>query len=76
MEVRNHQCRLEVHMKLPTYPFTPSFHVYAFVPVDGQLLGLTLGSASYHQGAVYGAFTIPDSNINDLPYGIDDLGGL
>lgn len=76
VEVRNHQCRLEVHMKLSIYPFTPSFHVYAFVPVDGQLLGLTLGNAGYHQGAVYGAFTIPDSNINDLPYGIKDLGGL
>lgn len=76
VEVRDHKCHLEVHMKLPVYPFTPVFHVYAFVSTDGQLMGLSLGNASYHQGAVYGAFAIPDSNINNLPYGINDLGGL
>ena len=76
VEVRDHQCRLEVHMKLPVYPFIPVFHVYAFVLADEQLMGISLGNASYHQGAVYGAFTIPDNNINNLPYGINDIGGL
>ena len=76
VEVRNHQCRLEVHMKLPVYPFTPVFQVFAFVPSGEQMLGLPLGKAGYHQGAVYGVFTIPDRNINGLPYGMNDLGGL
>lgn len=76
VEVRNHQCRLEIHMKLPSYPFTPVFQVYAFVPSDGQLLGISLGNASYNHGAVYGSFTIPDHEIGGLPYSIDDLGGI
>lgn len=76
VEVRNHQCRMEVHMKLPAYPFTPVFRVYAFVPSDQQLLGIPLGKANYHQGAVYGIFTVPDRNINGQSYGIEDLGGI
>lgn len=76
VEVRNRQCRLEIHMKLPVYPFTPSFQVFAFVPDGAQMTGLSLGKANYHQGAVYGLYTIPERNINGLTYGMKDLGGL
>lgn len=76
VEVRNHQCRLEIHMKLPAYPFTPSFRVYAFVPKQGKLTGIFLGNAVYQQGTAYGIFTIPDRKINDQPYDMKDLGGL
>ncbi|MBS6194557.1 MAG: hypothetical protein KH828_03105 [Clostridiales bacterium] len=76
VEVRNHQCKLEVHMKLPVCPFTPVFRVYAFVPTDGQLLGILLGKAAYHQGTVYAGFTIPDREIGGQPYQMSDLGGL
>lgn len=76
VEVRNRQCKIEVHMKLPQLPFVPEFQVYAFVPSKDQLLGIHLGKASYHQGAVYGIFTIPEQQIGGQPYALKDLGGI
>lgn len=76
VEVRDHQCKLEIHMKLPPCPFTPAFHVYTFVPSDGQLLGIFLGKAGYHQGTIYAMFTIPDKNIGENSYNMEDLGGI
>lgn len=37
VEVRNHQCCLELHMTLPACPFIPVFRAYAFVARPGAL---------------------------------------
>lgn len=76
VELRNHQCKLEVHMKLPAYPFAPVFSVYLFVPVDERLQGIYLGKADCLNGSIYGIFTIPDQNICGLQYDFHDLGGV
>lgn len=76
VEVRNHTCKLEIHMKLPACPFTPSFQVYAFLPQTDGLLGISLGKASYQYGTVYASFRLPDENIGGFPCNFQDLGGL
>lgn len=63
-------------MKLPPCPFTPTFRVYTFVPSDGQLLGIFLGKAGYHQGTVYAMFTIPEQKISENACNPEDLGGI
>ena len=75
-EVRNSQCKLEVHMKLPPYPFLPIFRVYVFVPTETQLTGIPIGTAHYQQGTVYGTFTISEKNIGGTPWNVNDLGGV
>lgn len=47
VEVRNHQCCLELHMTLPACPFIPVFRAYAFVARPGALHGLFLGNPSW-----------------------------
>lgn len=76
VEIRNQQCRLEVHMKLPPYPFLPKLQVFAFVHENDQLLGIPLGNANCHQGTVYGRYMLPLKNIGGFPYSFEDLGGL
>lgn len=76
VEIRNQQCRLEVHMKLPPYPFLPKLRVFAFVHENDQLLGIPLGNANCHQGTVYGRYMLPLKNIGGFPYSFEDLGGL
>lgn len=76
VEIRNQQCRLEVHMKLPPYPFIPRFQVYVFVRENEQFPGISLGYASYQQGTVYGKFTIPRENIGGYSYSFQNLEGL
>ena len=76
VEIRNQQCRLEVHMKLPPYPFLPKLQVFAFVHENDQLLGIPLGNANCHQGTVYSRYMLPLKNIGGFPYSFEDLGGL
>lgn len=75
-EVRNSQCKLEIHMKLPPYPFLPVFRIYLFVFQDEKLLGIPLGTAHYQQGTVYGTFTFPDTKISGTSWNVNDLGGV
>lgn len=58
VEVRNHQCCLELHMTLPACPFIPVFRAYAFVARPGALHGLFLGNPSWKQSNVYGQFRL------------------
>lgn len=76
VEIREELCRLELHMRLPQYPFTPVFQVFAFVPTGMQLLGILLGNASYQQGTVYAQFYFPTQNINNQGYTTNELGGV
>jgi len=76
VELRDHSCRLEVHLKLPLYPFTPTLKVYVFVPSKEKLYGIFLGNASYHQGNVSGTFTFPEKNILNTDYHFSQLGGI
>lgn len=76
VEVRNSRCRLQIHMKLHTVPFTPVFQVYAFIPSDGQHIAVLLGKAAWQQGVVYADFMLPLQQIAQTPYGLKDLGGL
>lgn len=76
VEVRNSRCRLQIHMKLHTVPFTPVFQVYAFIPSDGHHLAVLLGKAAWQQGVVYADFMLPLQQIAQTPYGLKDLGGL
>lgn len=76
VEVRDHICHVEVHLKLPAYPFTPTLRVYVFVPAEGKLYGIFLGNATYMQGNVYGNFSFSDRNIQKTPYHFFDLGGI
>ena len=43
VEVRNHQCCLELHMTLPACPFIPVFRAYAFVARPGTLYTVSSG---------------------------------
>ena len=76
VEVRNSRCRLQIHMKLHTVPFTPVFQVYVFIPSDGQHIAVLLGKAAWQQGVVYADFMLPQQQIAQTPYGLKDLGGL
>lgn len=76
VEVRNSRCRLQIHMKLHTVPFTPVFQVYAFIPSDHQHIAVLLGKAAWQQGVVYADFMLPLQQIAQTPYGLKDLGGL
>ena len=76
VEVRNSRCRLQIHMKLHTVPFTPVFQVYAFIPSDYQHIAVLLGKAAWQQGVVYADFMLPLQQIAQTPYGLKDLGGL
>ena len=77
VEVRNHQCRLELHMTLPACPFIPVFRAYAFVARPGGTLhGLFLGNPSWKQGNVYGQFQISDTGICNSSWNLDDIDGL
>ena len=75
-ELRDHHCRLEVHLKLPLYPFAPTLKVYAFVPSKEKLYGIFLGNASYQQGNVSGTFLFSEKNIMDSSYHFSQLGGI
>lgn len=76
VEVRDHQCRLELHMTLPVFPYTPSFQIYAFIARSGNLYGLPLGSACLKQGQVHEIFQIPDTRIGNSSWNLSDLDGL
>ena len=76
VEVRNHQCCLELHMTLPACPFIPVFRAYAFVARPGTLHGLFLGNPSWKQGNVYGQFRIADTSICNSSWNLDDIDGL
>ena len=76
VEVRNSRCRLQIHMKLHTVPFTPVFQVYAFIPSEHQHIAVPLGKAAWQQGVVYADFMLPQQQIAQTPYGLKDLGGL
>ncbi len=76
VEIRDHLCRLDIHLKLPAYPFTPTLKVYVFVPSQEKLYGIFLGNASYQMGNVTGTFTFRDNNINNSSYCFSDLGGI
>ena len=77
VEVRNHQCRLELYMTLPACPFIPVFRAYAFVARPGGTLhGLFLGNPSWKQGNVYGQFQISDTGICNSSWNLDDIDGL
>ncbi len=76
VELRDHNCRLEVHLKLPLYPFTPALKVYAFVPSNEKLYGIFLGNASYQQGNVSGTFLFSEKNIKESAYHFSQLGGI
>lgn len=75
VEVRDGHCKIEVHMKFPPFPYTPTFQVYAFVHSNEQLLGILLGEAACSRGTVYGLFQ-PDPDSVGGQYPFDDLGGL
>lgn len=76
VEIRDHQCRLELHMTLPACPFIPVFRAYAFVARPGALHGLFLGNPAWKQGDVYGQFQIPDTNVCNTSWNLDDIDGL
>ncbi len=76
VELRDHNCRLEIHLKLPIYPFTPTLNVYVFVPSKEKLYGIFVGNASYHQGNVSGIFSFTERNIKNSPYHFSQLGGI
>lgn len=76
VELRDHNCRLEVHLKIPHYPFTPTLKVYGFVPSKEKLYGIFLGNASYQQGNVSGTFSFSERNIKDSSYQFSQLGGI
>lgn len=76
VEIRNHQCCLELHMTLPACPFIPVFRAYAFVARSGTLHGLFLGNPSWKQGNVYGQFRIADTSICNSSWNLDDIDGL
>ena len=76
VEIRYHQCRLELHMTLPACPFVPVFRAYAFVARPGALHGLFLGNPAWKQGDVYGQFQIPDTNVCNTSWNLDDIDGL
>lgn len=75
VEIRNGQCKIEVHMKLDPPPYTPAFQVYAFVTRNGFLPGLFLGSARYSKGAVYGMYQLSREPLEGN-YSFDQLEGL
>lgn len=76
VELRDHNCRLEVYLKLPIHPFTPTLKVYAFVPSNQKLYGIFLGNASYQQGNVSGSFSFAEKNIQGSSYQFSQLGGI
>ena len=75
-EIRNHQCNMDIHLKLPIYPFTPIFTIYGFIPEKEQLAGILLGQGAYHHGLVHVVLSIPEKNIAETSYNVHDLGGL
>lgn len=75
-ELRDHNCRLEIHLKLSIYPFTPVLKVYVFVPSKEKLYGIFLGNASYQQGNVSGSFSFSETNIQNTTYQFSQLGGI
>lgn len=76
VEIRNHRCRLELHLTLPDCPFTPSFRVYAFLSRSDALHCLFLGKPVWKQGNVHGLFQIPDTNICGSDWNLSDIDGL
>lgn len=76
VEVLHHQCKIELHLNLPSLPFTPSFRAYTFVPTQQKLQGIFLGTPTIRQGNLYGLFSIPDTNIQNTGWNLKDLGGL
>lgn len=76
VELREHTCRLELHLKLQNIPFTPTLHVYTFVPDNGKLYGIFLGNASGQHGNITGTFSFSDRNIQNSIYHFTDLGGV
>ncbi len=76
MEVRDNLCRMECSLRLPPFPFAPNFQVYAFVPENGLLTGILLGTAAYRQGVAQGVYTFHRSQVADTPYNYEELGGI
>lgn len=76
VEVRNRQCRIEIHMKLSQLPFTPLFQVCTFVPKEDGLLGIPLGRATYQRGNVRASFILSPEKLKESDISFDHLGGL
>lgn len=76
VEVRNRQCRIEIHMKLSQLPFTPLFQVCTFVPKEDGLLGIPLGQAIYQRGNVRASFVLSPEKLKESDISFENLGGL
>ena len=76
VEVRNGQCRLEIHMKPGPYPYNPEFQVYTFVSLRHKLQGIPLGNIRYQQGALNGVYSFSKFVLADKDYTLQDLGGI
>ncbi len=78
-EVRDSQCKLELHMKFSPFPYTPAFRVYTFAAGEHNSAeasaGISLGEAAYTRGTVYGQFHFPARKIGGK-YDFQQLGGL
>ncbi len=76
VEIRDHNCHLEIHLKLPVYPFVPTLKVFVFFSTQDKLYGIFLGNASYQHGNVSGSFSFSDQNILGSGYKFSELGGI
>lgn len=75
-EIRNQQCNMDIHLKIPVYPFTPVFTVYGFIPEKEQLTGILLGQGTCLHGLFHVVLSTPEKNVAETSYSIHDLGGL
>ena len=64
VEFRNGLCRLDIHMKLPAYPYIPSFEAFVWSVSDGHFLQISLGKCTYRHGAVYGNFLLHEKQLS------------
>lgn len=76
VEVRNRQCRIEIHMKLSPLPFTPLFQVCTFITKEDGLLGIPLGQATYQKGNVRASFVLSPEKLKELGISFANLDGL
>lgn len=64
VEIRSHQCKLNIHMQLEPYPFTPQFQVYGFTASSTLTSSIPLGPAKYQQGNITATYLLPEKEMS------------
>lgn len=76
VEVRDQQCRMEIHLHCPGLAGEISCKVYGFARKDGLMNGILLGTCETEKETIEFLLETDASNLNDSGISLGKIGGM